>query len=126
MPKPNPYFKYLGAEDRLQRSVMEYVYTAYPDTVMTHPMNEGKRSKFERFKMKYLMVSSGVPDILIFTPNNKYNGLAIELKTGYNKPTQNQKAWLNRLKTCDWYAIWLNNFDDCKLVIDQYFKNALS
>jgi len=126
MTKANPYLKYLGNEDHLQRAVMQYVNFTYHDVVMTHPMNEGKRSKFERFKMKYLMVSSGVPDILIFNPNKKYNGLAIELKTGYNKPTQNQKAWLNHLKQCNWYTIWLNNFDDCKLVIDQYFKNAIS
>ena len=125
MPKPNPYYKYLGKEDHLQHAVMLYVMTAYPDALMTHPMNEGKRSKFERYKMKYLGVTSGIPDILIFTPNNKYGGLAIELKVGYNKPTPNQRKWLKSLENANWYSIWLNNFDDCKLVIDQYFKNAL-
>lgn len=121
----NPYEKYLGPEDKLQRQVMQYIGMQYPKAIITHPANEGKRSKFEQYKLKTLGVTAGIPDLLIFTPNKKYNGLAIELKSGYNKPRPTQKQWLEDLKTCNWFTIWLNNFDDCKLVIDSYFNNAL-
>ena len=70
MARVNPYQKYLKGEDLLQRAVMNYIEMQYPKAIFTHPMNEGKRSPFEQYKMKYL---------------------AIELKHKYNKPTPNQK-----------------------------------
>tara|TARA_R110000796_G_scaffold59842_5_gene138160 strand:+ start:238 stop:615 length:378 start_codon:yes stop_codon:yes gene_type:complete len=125
MAKLNPYMKYLGPEDHLQRAVLNYLTMQYPNSLVAHPANEGKRSPFERFKLKYLGVSSGIPDILIFTPSKQFTGLAIELKVGYNKPSENQKKWLDNLKNCNWYSICLNDFDKCKLLIDQYFNNGL-
>ncbi len=121
----NPYEKYLGGEDKLQRAVMNYITMQYPGVIFTHPMNEGKRSKFEQFKMKYLGAKPGIPDLLIFTPNANFSGLAIELKYKYNKPTENQKKWLKWLKNCNWFVYWSNDFDDCIKIIDEYFKNEL-
>ena len=94
----NPYEKYLGGEDKLQRAIINYLQMQYPDAIFTHPMNEGKRTKFEQYKMKYLGAKPGIPDLLIFTPNNVFSGLAVELKYKYNKPTDNQKKWLKCLK----------------------------
>lgn len=121
----NPYIKYLGPEDKLHRSVLDYVKLAYPNALITHPANEGKRSKFEQFKLKYLGVTSGIPDILIFTPSEKFSGLAIELKVNYNKPTTKQLQWLEDLKKCNWYTTWTNNFDTTKDIIDNYFTDKL-
>ena len=61
---------------------------------------------------------------MIFNPNKKNNGLAIELKAGYNKPTENQKKWLKELENNNWVAVWCNNFDDCVEIIDKYFTNG--
>ena len=124
MAKRNPYAKYLKGEDLLQRAVLNYIGMQYPDVVFTHPMNEGKRTPFEQYKLKYLGTKAGIPDIMIFTPNSQNNGLAIELKYKYNKPTPSQKEWLKWLKNCNWVATWHNNFDDCKNTIDNYFKNS--
>ncbi len=118
----NPYSKYLGKEDIMQNRVMRYLEDNYPDALFTHVSNEGKRSPFEQYKMKYLGTKAGVPDVMIFTPNNKYNGLAIELKAGYNKPTENQKKWLKWLENAKWKAIWSNKLDECIEIIDNYFK----
>ena len=73
--------------------------------------------------MKFLGSKAGMPDLMIFTPNKYYSGLAIELKVGYNKPSENQKKWLADLNNANWKAIWLNNFDDIKTTIDNYFKD---
>ena len=120
----NPYSKYLGKEDKLQNSVMTYLKYKYPKALFSHISNEGKRTPFERYKMKYLGSKPGVPDVMIFTPNKHYNGLAIELKVGYNKPSENQKNWLMWLEKANWKAIWLNDFDKCIDTIDNYFKDA--
>lgn len=121
--KRNPYSKYLGKEDVLQNRVMRYLELKYPKALFTHVANEGKRSPFEQYKMKYLGTKPGIPDLMIFTPNKKFNGLAIELKAGYNKPTENQKKWLEWLTKCNWKALWLNKEEDCYKTIDNYFNN---
>ena len=121
----NPYEKYLGGEDKLQRAIINYLQMQYPDAIFTHPMNEGKRTKFEQYKMKYLGAKPGIPDLLIFTPNAHFSGLAVELKYKYNKLTDNQKKWLKWLENCKWAVYWTNDFDDCVNVIDKYFKNEL-
>jgi len=122
---PNNYEKYLSKEDKLQNAVMTYFLTQYPTAYVIHPPNEGRRSPFERFKFKYLGGKSGIPDVLCFAPNANYSGLAIELKVGYNKPTENQKKALEALKMANWYADWVKSFDSAKELIDKYFKNDL-
>ena len=52
--KRNPYAKYLGKEDVLQNQVMRYIGLKYPKSLYTHVANEGKRTPFEQYKMKYL------------------------------------------------------------------------
>jgi len=121
----NPYYKYLGKEDKLQNSVMTYLQYKYPKALFTHISNEGKRTPFERYKMKYLGSKPGVPDIMIFTPNKHYNGLAIELKVGYNKPTTHQKEWLEKLKQCGWSTYCVNDYDMCIDIINSYIKNEI-
>ena len=105
MARTNPYQKYLKGEDLLQRAVINYIQMQYPNAIFTHPMNEGKRSPFEQYKLKYLGTKPGIPDLLIFTPNSKRSGLAIELKYKYNKPTPKQKEWLKWLKKCNDYIL---------------------
>jgi hypothetical protein len=121
--KRNPYAKYLGKEDVLQNQVMRYIGLKYPTALYTHVANEGKRTPFEQYKMKYLGTKPGIPDIMIFDPNKTNNGLAIELKAGYNKPTPNQKKWLKSLENKNWLAVWSNNLDECIEIIDKYFNN---
>lgn len=121
----NKYHKYLGKEDMLQHAVMEYVRHQYPHALCVHVPNEGKRSPFMQYKVKYLGIVSGVPDVLIFNPNDKFNGLAIELKWGRNKPTENQKKFIDRLQRVNWCAEWVNTFQDAQNLIDKYFKNEL-
>jgi len=99
---------------------MSYIKMQYPGAFAIHVPNEGKRSPFERYKFKYLGGTAGVPDILIFQAKTNYSGLAIELKVGYNKPTENQLNCLERLKNASWDAQWCNTFDAAKNIIDNY------
>lgn len=120
----NPYYKYLGREDHLQHLVMRYLSTQYPDTLSIHVPNEGKRSPFAQYKFKYLGGLSGIPDVLVFKSTSDYSGLAIELKIAPNKPTKNQKEFLEKLSNSGWYATWTNTFEEAKKIIDQYFNHG--
>ncbi len=119
----NPYEKYLGREDILQHKVMKYLDSKYAGVYAIHVPNEGKRSTFERFKFKYLGGKPGIPDILIFYANKNYNGLAIELKVGYNKPTENQFIAMANLKKMGWKVHWLNDYDKTIQIIDEYLQD---
>lgn len=119
----NPYDKYLGAEDKLQRSVLKWLNLQYPEAFVVHVPNEGRRTMFERYKFKQLGGVSGMPDLMIFNPKGKYNGLAIELKAGTNKPTKNQLECLKKLQEFDWVAFWSADFEDIKRRVDNYFAN---
>lgn len=118
----NPFEKYLGREDVFQHQVMEYLKNKYPGVYAIHVPNEGKRSPFERFKFKYLGGQAGIPDILIFHANKKYNGLAIELKVAYNKPTENQLIAMANLKKSNWKVHWLNDYEKTIEIIDDYLQ----
>lgn len=120
----NPYDKYLGKEDKLQRSLIAYLNMQYPQAFVVHIPNEGRRTMFERYKFKTLGGVSGMPDIMIFNPSKRRNGLAIELKAGSNKPTKNQLECLKKLQQMDWEAFWSADFEYIKQRIDQYFKDV--
>jgi len=121
----NPYEKYLGKEDKLQSSIIKYLDYRHKNVIYTHPSNEGKRTSYERFKLKILGVKAGVPDLLIFNPNKSYNGLAIELKIKYNKPTPKQIKWLTDLEACGWYTTIGKDFDSVIELIEKYLKDEL-
>ena len=119
----NPFEKYLTKEDILQNQVMAYLRIKHPKVLAIHVPNEGRRSPFERYKFKYLGGKAGIPDILVFYQNDSKAGLAIELKVGYNKPTDNQKQCLELLKMSNWDAQWVNTYENAVTLIDNYFNN---
>lgn len=118
----NPFNKYLTKEDVLQRQVLEFLKLQYPNAFVVHIPNEGKRTKFEQFKFKTLGGVAGMPDLMIFDARGKHHGLAIELKAGYNKPTENQLKCLQELQKRDWVAFWSNDFEYICQRINSYFN----
>lgn len=72
--------------------------------------NGGSRNKIEAANLKRQGVKAGVPDLMLPVAKQGYHGLFIEMKVGYNKPTDNQRKWAEKLtkngylvKTC-WSA----------------------
>lgn len=120
----NPYDKYLTKEDRMQESVMKYIATKYPSAFAVHIPNEGKRTRFEQYKLKKMGVMAGMPDLMIFDPRANLSGLAIELKAGYNKPTENQKKCLRELENRNWRVLWSNSLDEILTEIDNYLSDV--
>jgi len=120
----NPFEKYLSKEDLLHKSVLDFVRYKYPHAIIAHPPNEGKRTPFERFKTKWLGISSGLPDLMIFSPSHSYFGLAIEIKVKPNKMTDSQLKWHENLFNCRWQCACVYNIDEAMDVINEYFNPA--
>lgn len=121
---------YLTAEDLLHEAVVKYMKLQYPKVFFIHVPNEGRRTKFERFKAKILGMTSGVPDLLIFQTSDDANriiqgtanGLAIELKIEPNKPTAKQIACLQKLSDAGWQTHVCYDFDAARKAIDNYLN----
>lgn len=124
MAKNNPFEKFLGEEDHTHRGLITYIKVCYPNfsRYVAHPPNEGMRSAFQRFKITWLGVSPGLPDILFFFPMHGYHGLALEVKSKKGKATENQLTWLANLATCGWRTEIVNDMGQGQKIIDEYFK----
>lgn len=132
----NPYWSNLKDEARLQVLVSMYITTVYKDTLWMHPENEGKRTNWECFMLKYGGVKPGMPDIMIFEPKferhgldqndqelSVYCGCAIELKIGNNKVTPAQIDVLEQLSEKGWTVAVTRTFEETIKVIDEYLKD---
>lgn len=119
---PNPFDKYLGPEDKVHIAVTEYVQLQYPKAVFYHAPQEGKRTRFEQYKMKKLGAKSGFPDLLIL---HKGVRLALELKKDKGEnPTDNQMEWLKALRENGFTAACAKGFDEAKKIIDGAFNGV--
>jgi hypothetical protein len=110
--KMNPFEKYLGKEDRFHHQLITWLQYQYPKLRYHHSPNEGKRSKFEQFKYKYLGSDSGFPDLIF--PSIE---LVIELKVKPNKTSQAQDDWLHFFASIGWTALVCYDFETAKKII---------
>jgi len=68
-------------------------------------------------------VKAGIPDCLILDQRNGYSGLAIELKVGYNKPSEQQLAIFDKLVERNWLVVVSWSLDEVIDIIDNYYSN---
>ena len=65
--------------------------------LLYHIPNGGKRNAATAKRLKAEGVKPGVPDLCLPVARGGYHSLYIELKSGRNKPTENQKKWIEGL-----------------------------
>jgi len=117
------WVKYHGSENELQTTVARYLDSL--GVLYCHVANERNTHKARGAMLKRMGVKRGVPDLLIFEPRGEKIGLAIELKVGYNKPSEFQKDWLMKLSLRGWSCHWTNSLDEAIFIIENYFKQPI-
>lgn len=96
----------------------------YPDLVWLFAIpNGGLRDKITAGKLKASGVKSGVPDICLPIRRGSYSGLFIEMKRGKNKPTAEQKEWINFLPTQGFGVIVCYDWEAARDIIIQYLEH---
>ena len=115
------YPKYRGNEDAFQKSVAKYLNAI--NAFWFHCPNGGSRHALEAMKLKDMGVKAGIPDCLILDQRNGYSGLAIELKVGYNKPSEQQLAIFDKLVERNWMVVVSWSLDEVIDIIDNYYNN---
>lgn len=122
------FHDYLKKEDILHNSILNFIRYQFPGWVITHPMNEGKRSRFEQFLAQYLGMRAGIPDLMIFEPRQGpdrfYTGLALEVKVKGNKPTPNQIEFMEDLRRKGWMVHVVYSLEEAVKVTREYAQLA--
>ncbi len=90
--------------------------------LLLHIPNEGKRSKAAGAALKRQGLRKGVPDLFLPVPRGIYPGLWIELKVGRNKPTKEQKWWLEKLQAKGYKCRICYSWEEAAETIKNYLK----
>lgn len=93
----------------------------YPELKYMYAVPNGhKMTKPQAARAVKEGMRSGVPDIVLPVPQRGYHGLYIELKVGYNKPTEHQKEFLDFLSSVGYKAVWVKGAEAAISVIEEY------
>lgn len=92
--------------------------------------NGGARATLTAIKLKAEGVKSGVPDIFLPLPmmgwgEILYSGLWIELKIGSNKPTDNQREWIDGLRKAGYAVALCYGAEEAIRTITSYLRGEL-
>ena len=115
MTKQNAFLNSLSEEDRLQAMLVKYVRLQYPSAIILHVPNEGKRTKWENARLKYIGVLYGFPDLVLLY---KQRTILIELKTAKGKLQDNQTEVHERLTKNGFIVHIIRDFENGKAIID--------
>lgn len=119
-------------EQALQIAVATYLKLQYPNVIFTAEGSGLPLSKAQAGMSKAMRSSSGLPDMIILSPQKNYHGLCIELKvkSPYKKNGEllksehlaEQEQILDRLQNLGYLAVFATGFNAAKEMIDLYFK----
>lgn len=115
------------SEESLQRDVVKYLNTT--DLLFScQGLEQMLDTDNKRINAKKLGYKNGMPDIIVYTPNDTYSGLAIELKSpnGFGQMSKQQIEVLNQLETeSNYYSCALNDFAEVVQTVTRYIYNVL-
>jgi len=129
-----PYYLHpietLTSEDAHQSALIAWSESS--EAVNKYPMlkwlfavpNGGKRSGSTAALMKRTGVKSGVLDLILLYPSNRYHGLAIELKYGRNKPTKEQQDFIWHHEPLGYRCVVCWSWLDAKREIINYLSEC--
>lgn len=115
------------SEDDLQISCFQWIELIRPAHPILewiiHVPNGGKRPRGAAGKLKAMGVKPGVLDVLLPLPFNGWSGLAIEMKVGSNKTTEQQDDWLQVFEASGYYTAVCYTLEDFMSHVDRFLTS---
>lgn len=122
--KPRP----IASESQEQQALFRWAQFntgMMPELWLLHKnCNDGKRTLAAGAKAKAEGLKPGLPDVHLPVARGGYHSLWIELKVGTNKPSENQKEWIERLREQGNCAEVCYGWVDAAAIITGYLKGA--
>lgn len=101
----------------------ELMKKRYPPLELLHHIpNGGSRHPAEAANLKRQGLKRGVPDIALPYPCGDQHGLYVELKHGRNRPTPEQKRWLEKLSELGYATAVCYSAEEAINVITKYLE----
>jgi hypothetical protein len=120
--------KYMSIQNEHQLQCEVVSYLKDTDLLFAASMNGYLDSPEKRIKAYQEGCGAGIPDLIIYTPNSTYSGLAIECKspTGLGKLDKKQSEWLQKLETeSNFFTLCSNDYTMIIEVLIKYINNIL-
>ena len=124
--------KYIGKEHSLQVACYNIFRHQLDRPFVFHPANErktrtvtsktGRKFSPEGMRLKAAGVVAGTPDLLINHPRGPYTGLAVEVKTKGDKPSEHQLYVLDWLARDGWYIAVVWNTEGAERLAKGYWS----
>ncbi len=113
-------------EEQLQRSCVKWFDLQHRrySPLLFHVPNGGHRNVVEARIFKGLGVRSGVADLILAVPNKHHPYLAIEMKAGKGKQSENQKAWQEAAEGIGAKYVVVNDIDLFIETVNEYLKEV--
>lgn len=104
----------LGVEDRLQKSIVDWLRLCAPGTVVFAVPNEGKRSFAQQARHKALGMLKGVTDLVLVTGRGVY---FIEVKGPKGRTTPEQDDFMSWCRSLGHGTAVVRSLDDVRLAL---------
>jgi hypothetical protein len=110
-PKPKRKIKNRPEQD-LQKQCVRWFNYEYPNEILIHIPNGGKRNILEAIQFKKMGTVKGFPDLVLFNQSSQYGGLIIELKAKGEKASKEQKEMFFKLLGRGYKVVLIDSFED--------------
>jgi VRR-NUC domain len=101
-----------NAEGRIQASIVDWIRTVAPGTLVFAVPNGGLRSKTEAARLKWQGVLAGVPDLIVLAPVGRV--FALEVKTEVGRLSESQKEIFGSLVALGVQRAIVRSIDDVR------------
>lgn len=109
-------------EDDMQINCVMWFKYQYPEHLIHHSPNGGRRDAREGSRFKKMGVLSGFPDIIIPVARKGYHGLFIELKAEKNRLTQSQILVISKIISEGYKCEVCYSVEQFRKVVNDYFN----
>lgn len=117
--------KYFQPEELLQMAFFCFIQHYYKQIGFHHSKNESKEGYVGQAKKKLMGVKDGVADCMLQLKGVKGKPLCwIELKVGYNKPTESQLTFLNDQEKMGHFTAVCYDLYECRDMVETWLSTA--
>jgi len=107
-------------EEKIQIACVQWFKCQYPNILIHHSPNGGKRNAIEAARFKKMGVCAGFPDLMIIAENKPI--LFVEMKSKRGSLSANQVIVLSKLKLAGHNVDICKSLDDFMKVVNEYFR----
>ena len=111
-------------EENLQEAIVKFLKHQFPDLLFSaNGLSDNLNTDQKRIKASKMGYINGTPDLIIYSKNKQFNGVAIEIKspTGFGSLSKVQDDFLKKLKKNNYLCLVSNDYSDIVRYITMYF-----